>query len=222
MKNLNEKKRNALKGLSKAISIIALLGKILVYISAPCIILAMIIIPIAFNKIEIKDDSIIIDNDVQFKLIEDDGKTSIQVNDDKIILDDGVDVIEIKQLFQNNTKKSIIIYLEIGLFLSLVVLGLLYMVFTNLKKLFDNIHDNDTPFTLQNVNHIKNIAYFSIALIFVPSLIELVFSFMFKSELNMNLNFVNVLEILIIFSVAIIFEYGYLIQSDSKRKIYGD
>lgn len=36
------------------------------------------------------------------------------------------------------------------------------------------------------------------------------------------LNIINVLEILIIFSMSYIFEYGYEIQKDSRGKMYSE
>ena len=38
----------------------------------------------------------------------------------------------------------------------------------------------------------------------------------------MNLNLANLTEILCLFVIAYIFEYGYEIQKDSKKRLYGD
>ena len=41
-------------------------------------------------------------------------------------------------------------------------------------------------------------------------------------DLNIDFGVFNIMEILFLFSLAYIFEYGYLIQLDSKGKMYGD
>ena len=38
----------------------------------------------------------------------------------------------------------------------------------------------------------------------------------------MNLEISNILEILFLFAISYVFEYGYEIQKDSNGKIYGD
>ena len=65
-------------------------------------------------------------------------------------------------------------------------------------------------------------AYMMIAII----LLRVVSGFMAQvisgMDLNIDFGVFNVIEILFLFSLAYIFEYGYLIQLDSKGKMYGD
>ena len=44
---------------------------------------------------------------------------------------------------------------------------------------------------------------------------------MLNSHANINFDLVDVIEILIAFVFAYIFEYGYELQEESKAKIYG-
>ena len=63
-----------------------------------------------------------------------------------------------------------------------------------------------------------------IALIFVTPISDTLFSII-SSVSNGGENpfeIMNILEILIIFSMSYIFEYGYEIQKDSKGKIYSE
>ena len=88
-------------------------------------------------------------------------------------------------------------------------------------KLFTNIKNNNTPFTLDNINYIKRISYLMIALIIIDPISSILFGLL-TNIVNNSTGFelISILEILIIFSMSYIFEYGYEIQKDSKGKMY--
>lgn len=50
----------------------------------------------------------------------------------------------------------------------------------------------------------------------------MIFESVLKTDLDVGFELYNAVEILFLFSMAYIFEYGYEIQLDSKGKIYGD
>ena len=92
----------------------------------------------------------------------------------------------------------------------------------HLEDLFKNINEGDTPFTLDNVKHIKKMAYLMISLIIIPSFSGIIFELVLKSDLDVDFEMFNLFEILFLVVLAYIFEYGYEIQLDSKGKMYGD
>lgn len=101
---------------------------------------------------------------------------------------------------------------------------IMIIILNYVEKLFNNIKNNQTPFTLENVGFIKKISYLMIALIFITPISDTLFSII-SSVSNGGENpfeIMNILEILIIFSMSYIFEYGYEIQKDSKGKIYSE
>ena len=61
-----------------------------------------------------------------------------------------------------------------------------------------------------------------IALIIIPSISAVMFELVIQKDLDIDFNTFSVLEILIIFVMAYIFEYGYEIQLDSKGIMYGE
>ena len=61
-----------------------------------------------------------------------------------------------------------------------------------------------------------------IALIIIPSISAVMFELIIKRDLNINFETFSVLEILIIFVISYIFEYGYEIQLDSNGIMYGE
>lgn len=101
-----------------------------------------------------------------------------------------------------------------------MVLGI--KLFKHIEKLFNNINTGDTPFTLENVDHIKKVSYFMIALIITPAFVSAFGSLLGMGDTIFEINGISILSILILFSFAYIFEYGYELQLDSKGKIYGD
>ena len=219
----DEKKEKIIKGLSKAISIISQIIKVFTIIGAVFIVFAMVIVPIVFSKIEIKDNSIVFDKKASISLTDDDKGFSFKYKDEVISTEENPSlVLAFKEWANNNSKNTILAYIELVCFLGLISIALTFLVFRRLRKLFKNIHDGDTPFTLENVEHMKKIAYLLIISIVAPSIIGGIFSGLLNKELNVNMGLGGVIEILFLFSMAYIFEYGYQLQLNSKKKIYND
>ncbi|MDE6141607.1 MAG: hypothetical protein K2G03_03295 [Bacilli bacterium] len=92
----------------------------------------------------------------------------------------------------------------------------------SLSLLFRNINEGETPFTLENVNHIKRMAYLMIVVTLLPNVFGILFEMILHMDLDMDFELFSLVEILFLFSVAYIFQYGYEIQLDSKGIMYGD
>ena len=217
----NEKKQNQVKSLSNVISLIGKIGGIVLKVAIPFIILAMILIPFIISNVEVKENQISFKTD-NIKIID---ENKIEIHDIIVgeldIDDEDSDVIE---MFENNSNIKIITYVETGLVFLLVELYIMIIILGCVEKLFNNIKENTTPFTLDNVNYIKKISYLIIALILISPISDLLFSILLGISNGGSSPFelMNILEILIIFSMSYIFEYGYEIQQDSKGKMYGN
>ena len=95
------------------------------------------------------------------------------------------------------------------------------LILKYIEKLFENIKNNSTPFIMDNVNYIKKISYLMISLILINPISEIIFNILLNvSETSSGFELISILEILIIFSMSYIFEYGYEIQKDSKGIMY--
>ena len=217
----NEKKQKEVKTLSNVISLIGKIGAIVLKVAIPFIILGMILVPYIVNNIEIKDNEIVFKTD-NIKII---GENKIEIHDIIIgefdIQDEDYDVIEI---FEDNSNIKIITYIETGLVFLLVELYIMIIILRCVEKLFNNIKDKTTPFTLDNVKYIKKISYLIIALILITPISDILFSIILGISTGGSSPFelMSILEILIIFSMSYIFEYGYEIQKDSKGKMYNE
>ena len=216
----NEKKQKQVKSLSNVIELIGKIGGIVLKVAIPFIIVAMLIIPYIINNIEIKENNISSKTD---KIeITDDNKLEA-FNFISIDLTEELNQQEVIDILNNNSKIEIIAYIEIGFIFLLASLIIMIIILKNVERLFNNIKNNHTPFTMDNVNYIKKIAYLMIALILITPISGLLFNSIFgMSNENTGFELMNILEILIIFSMSYIFEYGYEIQKDSKGKIYGE
>lgn len=224
-----EEKQNKVKGLSKAISIIAIIGRIICYVGLFFIGIAIILAPIIIKNVNVEGNKIVFTGPV-------DSNITLEENDDKegsvlIIKHNGATIVEeknqysimtIKTALQNNSKTKLIVLSETALAFAIINLVLVSIVLLYLERLFKNISSGDTPFTMDNVRYIKKMAYLMIAVIVLPSGGGLLAQFITGMDLDLDFEMFNVIEILFLFSLAYIFEYGYLIQLDSKGKMYGD
>ena len=217
----NEKKQKEVKTLSNVISLIGKIGAIVLKVAIPFIILGMILVPYIVNNIEIKDNEIVFKTD-NIKII---GENKIEIHDIIIgefdIQDEDYDVIE---MFEDNSNIKIITYIETGLVFLLVELYIMIIILGCVEKLFNNIKDKTTPFTLDNVKYIKKISYLIIALILITPISDILFSIILGISTGGSSPFelMSILEILIIFSMSYIFEYGYEMQKDSQARMYNE
>lgn len=216
----NDKKQKQVKTLSNVIGLIGKIGGIVLKVAIPFIILTMILVPYVVNNVEVKDNGITFKTD-NIKIID---ENKIEIHD--IIVgefDTNMLENEVIEIFNNNSNFEIIGYIEVGLLFLIIDIIIMIIILSYVEKLFNNIKNNNTPFTLDNVNFIKKISYLMIALIIITPLSGILFnSLLGLSEGDSSFELMSILEILIIFSMSYIFEYGYEIQKDSKGKMYNE
>jgi len=214
----NESKQNHVKSLSNIISLIGKIGSIVLKVAIPFVVIAMILIPYLINKTQIVDNELSFKSD-NIKII-DDNKLEIY-NIMLVELEEDLTLNDIINVLKNHSKYEIIGYLELGLIFLIINLVIMIIILNYVNKLFTNIKNNQTPFILDNVKYIKKISYLMIALIMISSIPDLLFRIIFNiNDSNSYLDLISILEILIIFSMSYIFEYGYEIQKDSYGKMY--
>jgi len=212
-----------MKGLSKAISVIAKIGRIITLICIPIVIISMILFGFVISKIDIVDNEITFTGNDTISLVEENNQIFLKVHD--TILAETIEqeeVLKIKQVFIENSKFTVLGYVETGFVFLIVCLIFIHIMLKSLENLFMNIHNGDTPFTLENVEYIRKIAYLMIAVTILPTIGGVIFEFLFQMDLDVGFEMFSLVEILFLFSIAFIFQYGYEIQLDSKGKMYGE
>lgn len=212
-----------MKGLSKAIAIIAKIGRTISLICIPIVLASMILFGVIMSKVDIVENNIIYRGNHIISIIETDNEISLQVNDATIFkTTNHTEIMKIKDVLRNNSKPMICGYIETGFAFLIISLALASIMLKALENLFNNINKGDTPFTLENVGYIKKMAYLMIALTVLPNIIGIIFEVLLKVDLDIGFEVFNLIEILFLFSIAYIFQYGYEIQLDSKGKMYGE
>jgi len=221
---LKKEEQKKMKGLSKALQIIAKIGRIACFIALPIIILVMIFAPYFINNIDVKDNELIwkgTNNKVE--LINENSKVTLKYNN-MIIADEGEEIIksEYINILKNNSKSFIIGYIEVGFLSLLIILILIINILKHLESLFENINKGNTPFTLENIEHVSKMAWLMIATIIITNIGGTIFSALITQDVNMEFEMFDLVQILFLFSMAYIFKYGHQLQLDSNGMMYGD
>ena len=221
-----EDKQKKMKGLSKAISIIAKIGKVALVIGIIAVIIGTIAIPtIGYNiksknpgEVKIFGNVINYDRSDRNKIIikYKNDKETIKKNDEVYAINKVIDYVE-----DHNITKAVI-FTDFALICLIVTLALAYKILDHLDELFMNIYSGDTPFTMDNVNHIKKMAWIMIWLIIFPSITGVFAELVTGLDLDISFGGSSLLSILLLFSLSYIFEYGYEIQLDSKGVMYDE
>lgn len=226
---LEKKKQKKLKVISKIIFVIAKIAKIFTRIGAVCVLVATILGSIVVNMITVKDGKSLEINTgtqvVEYKEV--DGEMVITGNDQnnekidiKVVdIEDQEDLDRVIKTMDRGTKASRTASVIVGGIFIEAALILLGITLGHLEKLFKNINEGDTPFTLENVGHIKKMVYFMIAVTIVSAIGSAFISMLLGEAADINIGF-SLINILFLYSIAIIFEYGYNIQQESQGKIY--
>ncbi|MBE6155368.1 MAG: helix-turn-helix domain-containing protein [Firmicutes bacterium] len=214
----DEQKQVKVKNLCNIIALIGQIGAIVLKVAIPFIVLVMMVLPYVVSNVELSGDEIRFKNE-NIKLV---GGNKIEVHNVVIgEFDDDINFTEIVEIFNSNSRLVIIGYLEMALLFLVINIVIMILVFTNVEKLFNNIKNNHTPFTIDNVYFIKKISYLMIALILVMPMSNALFRTLLDISLaSDSFGLISVLEILILYSMSYVFEYGVEIQKDSNGKMY--
>ena len=219
---LNKEKQKQMKGISKVLSLIGKIAGIVLRVATVFVILAMIFIPITINSVEVKDGKLVSNNNI-VKIVEYNNSLDVRIKDSTAITNiKNEDINKLEIAIETYSKPGVIAFFEAGLAILLAFLIVLIKTLKHLELLFSNIYNGDTPFTLENVNHIKKMAYLMIACIFLSAIGQTVLNIPMNSDIDLDFNLLNIAEILFLYSMSLIFEYGYQIQLDSKGRMYGE
>ena len=221
---LNEKEQKNVRTLSKILSLIGKISSIVVRVGIGFVAIAMIFIPIGLSQIDFKDNQMVTaGNFIKVEKLNDGSRISLAQNEHIILSDvDTKNVQNIMDGYNRFGKWGFIGLLELGFAFLVAFLVVLSMALSRFGKLFGNIQEGDTPFTLENVDHIKKMAIFMIASIILSAIGTTIISITLVSSNESTFNVFSVVEILFLFAMSYIFEYGYRIQQDSKGKMYSD
>lgn len=217
-----KEKQKQMKGISNILSLIGKIGGIVARVGLVFVIIAMVTVPFVFTNIEVKDSKIVSDNN-KIELVKYKSKYDVRINGSTVatnINDKNLDMAA--QSIEHFSKPGVIVLIELGFAFVVAFLIVLIKSLKHLELLFTNINKGDTPFTLDNVNHIKKMSYLMIACLVLSAIGESLLDIPFNGTYVFDFNLVNIVEILFLYSMSLVFEYGHEIQLDSKGKIYDE
>lgn len=225
--SLDDVKQKRLKTLSKIIYIFVKIISIFLIVGIVGLFIGMLCVPIISSNIKVEktnEENFIKVFNKEFYYTRSLDSITIYEKDDyenREVIDDKDDVKffnDIITYLEDNNLTKFSILLEIELVLITVVLFIQFFMVKKVYILFKNIHDKDSPFIKENVELLEKIAKFLIYALVVSVLIDLVSSLLFDVSLNISLT--NVVEILVVYCVIYIFEYGTKLNSSVNGKIY--
>ena len=215
-----KEKQKQMKVISNILFLIGKIGGIVARVGLGFVIVGMVCIPMFFASIDVKDGKLI-SNSSAIKITEKQEELDLRVIDSTTSTNiKNKDIKNFTTAIDKYSKTGVMIFFEIGFAFLTAFLVILIKTLKHLELLFENINKGETPFTLENVNHIKKMAYLLIACIILSSLGQTIMNIPMDSDIEFSM--FDIVEILFLYSMSLIFEYGYELQLDSKGKIYGD
>lgn len=208
-----KEQQKEVKMISNAIRIIAKIGKIGASIVAVVMLVVMFFVPTVINNIDKIDEAV---NTKESSIVISGVEFDSENEEDKAT------IAKINEVVENNSEIKIIATIEVGLVFMIAYIVLIRMMLANLESLFTNITKLETPFTLENVNYIKKIAYFMIGAMVLSAIGSGIISSLLVDGFAAEFEAFDLIEILFIISMAYIFQYGYEIQKDSNGIMYGE
>lgn len=221
---LAKEKQGKLQTISKIISIVSIVCRVFCIIGIVGVVIAMLVVPFVTGSIKVTaaNNTIkVFDNVITYE--RNDEKITFNTKDDTETVDNKDAVFALNKILdylEKNDLSVITIIIEATLVFAIAIIVLTFMLLGKLRKLFNNIHDGDTPFTMENVGYIRNIAYILIAMACIKIAGNGIVSILIANNATFSFDLTDILYILILFAVAYIFEYGYGLQKDSEHKIY--
>jgi len=217
-----KEKQNQMKGISKVLSLVGKITSIVLKVALGFLVAAMILLPVAFKCIDVEDGHLV-SKDKKVQIVEVGKSVEIRVGDHIVVADaQESDINNITPAIERYGEVGTLIFLELGMvFLGAFIIVLIKSL-NHLEKLFKNINEGITPFTMDNVDHIKKMAYLMIVCIILSSIGQTILNIPLRGQVNLELNLLNIIEILFLYSMSLVFEYGYEIQQDSKGIMYDE
>ncbi len=219
--NISENDSKVLKCVSGLMYFLAKIIRVALYIGIVFIVLCMVILPSIVNMVDVSNKEISFRNfkdDVYYITKNDTSNKYVLRYNDKIIESDMDNYLfdKVTNIFNDYSKIEIIMRFESALVIALFSVTVLILVFYNLELLLNNIHDNNTPFTKENINHLGMIFCLLIAVYFC----EFIISSILERFGIVSVSGFKIMEMAFLLMIVYIFKYGYNLQNTVKSKIY--
>ena len=215
---LDKGSQKAVRTLSLVISILAKIGRIILMIVVPFIVLFMIAIPFVMKHFEARDN-VIIFYDTTVTINE--NNMVVNTNDKIEVIDkDYRELVKFTDFLTHNSKTDIIIITEVSISFVVSMLIISIYIFMYVEKLFYNIYSEKTPFTEKNTKLIGRICQMMILFLVVSYVFGAMLGIFLPNIKSHGNNSFGIFEILIVCTLYYIFKYATNLQKTSSGKMY--
>ena len=203
-----------MKGISKTIYVMTNITKIILAVPAITLIIATLLFPFMSKSFDITEDKIkILNHEFDYSAT----NNTITVNGNEYYVETTTDLHE---FFNSHDKTFFIISVEYILICFTTLITLVVLGLHKISKLYKNIYEGSTPFTIENEKLVKQACSFFIIELILQKITALAYSAVAGVDLAIDMNLKDLIFILIGVSIVYIFKYGRMIQADTKAKIY--
>ena len=210
-----------IKSFGKVLYVLAVIGRVCLYIGAVCLILTAIVIPVIFSKVDIGKNRVAIVGipEAKVEMYKDEQKQlNIVFNDKKVNIEKELDSKELLatelvfDMLTDTTKEAVVVYIEASIIFSLATLVLTILAIKNFEKFSKNIKEKEEVFEQDNSKYLKNTAKFMLISYIVSLVASTALSGLFTDDFKTSFNTIGVIEILVIYLFAYVFAYGNTLE----------
>ena len=185
----------------------------------------MVCTPYFVNNINVSDKKLEIKVFNQNVVLMEEGKNdaSLKVKvDEKVVSTSKEDEIvkKVNDALKNVSKQKVIASIEIGLGFLIVTIVVSIMILSKAIKLFKNLGKKETPFIEENVIYLRKMAKLMVVAIVLTVISGAIINAISGYDMSSSLKEYSLFEILALFILSYIFEYGVELQENSKNKLY--
>ena len=222
---MKEESKKSLKVLSKVLEIVTIVGKVCSIIAIPCIALVMICTPYFVNNVNVSDKKLSFKVGKTNVVLLEEGKNDARLKamvDGKVVSENEeakiVDMIN--DALKNTSKTNVIICVELALAFGIATIIFSIIVMNYAIKFFKNLGNKQTPFIEENVLYLRKMGIYMIVAFALPIVSNVIIDLISGYDIGTGFEMYNAIEILVLFILSYIFEYGMELQSKSKKTLY--
>lgn len=217
---LESGKQKGLKTLSKLIQILAILAKVCLWIGLVVLVILAIAFPFVAEDLTISREELSYRSHKIELREQDNDKLDILYKDKKVGEMDISEKEIVYKLIDEINERKLIFVIEVAMIVGVISIILGIFIMGYVAKLFKNINEQPTPFTEENVSLIRKVGYYMIASLVVGFIGSGIISVIAIKSLDFSYDLVSIGEILLVFTLAYIFEYGCSLQEGTEAKVY--
>ncbi len=217
---LESGKQHALKTLSKILQVFSIIARVCLVIGIIFTLITAIALPFIMKDVTINQDEISFKSH-KIELREtDNDKIDIYYKDSKIGDLENTEKEVILNLLDKYDAKIVTAVAETALMAAIILMILSFIILGFVVTLMKNINEKDTPFTEENTSLIRKMGFYMIAMFVASMICSGIISFVAIGNIDLSFDFVDLGEILLVFVMSYVFEYGCKLQEKTEDKIY--